>query len=124
LGADTRASYPPKYKLSPNDWTGKVYDKLPHGFFASIAGTVHTCHAVSSQLAVELENLTGAFKVDEVRFAINAARFYERNIIAGDRLHARFGLSLFQWQSLPIGSTVFKRGEALISRISIPIPAP
>jgi hypothetical protein len=66
-------------------------------------------------------NLTGAFKVDEARFAINAARFYERNIIAGDRLHARFGLSLLQWQTLPIDSTVFKKGEALIKRISVPV---
>jgi len=121
LGSDTRASYPKKYKLSPNDWTSKIYDKLPHGFFASIAGTIHTCHAVSSQLAVEMGNLTGAFKVDEVRFAINAARFYERNIIAGDRLHARFGLSLFQWQTLPIDSTVFKGGQALIGRIPVPV---
>jgi hypothetical protein len=121
LGSDTRASYPKKYRLSPNDWTSKIYDKLPHGFFASIAGTVHTCHAVSSQFAVEMGNLTGAFKVDEVRFAINAARFYERNIIAGDRLHARFGLSLFQWQTLPIDSTVFKAGQALIGRIPVPV---
>jgi hypothetical protein len=120
LGSDTRASYPKQSKLSPNDWTGKVYD-LPHGFFVSIAGAVHTCHAVSSQLTVEMGNLTGAFRVDDVRFKINQARFYERNMIAGDRLHARFGLSLFQWQTLPIDSTVFRAGEALIKRIPVPI---
>ena len=120
LGSDTRASYPKNASLPPNDWTGKVYD-LPHGFFVGIAGTVHSCHAVSSQLAVEMGKLTGAFKVDEVRFAINDARFYDRIMIAGDRLHARFGLSLFQWQNLPIDSTVFKAGEALIERIPVPM---
>jgi hypothetical protein len=121
LGSDTRGSYPKNAKLSPNDWTGKVYDKLPHGFFAGIAGTVHACHAVSSQFAVEMGKLTGAFKVDEVRFAINEARFYERNIVAGDRLYARFGLSLHQWQTLPTDSTVLKKGEALIKRIPVPM---
>lgn len=120
LGSDTRASYDKRYNLGPNDWTSKVYS-LPHGCFTSVAGTLSECHGVSSQLAIEFEKLGNNFELDEARRAINEARFYEYCQTAGDRIHAKFGLSLSEWQKLPRDAAVYQGGVNIFKRIPIKV---
>ncbi len=118
LGADTRGSYDAVHRLSPNDKISKTYD-LPHDFFLNFAGTINSCHSVSAQMAFEFSNLRDHFEIDHVRFAVNGARFYERNMIAGDQIHAAFGLSLADWQRLPLDSRVYSGGKAIIRSVPI-----
>ncbi len=118
LGSDTRGSYEKVHNLGPNDWTSKVYD-LPHGCFMSVAGTLSDCHGVSSQITIEFGKLGNNFELDEARRAINDARFYEYCQIAGDRIHAKFGLSLSEWHKLPRDAAVYQGGVNIFKRIPL-----
>jgi hypothetical protein len=120
LGCDTRASYDAVHHLGPNDWTSKVYD-LPHGCFLNIAGALHECHGVSSQLTAEFDKLAEKFELDEARNAINEARFYEYRQIGGERIYAKFGLPLSEWHKLPKDAAVYQGGMNIFKRLPLQV---
>jgi len=120
LGCDTRASYDAAHHLSPNDWTGKVYG-LPHECYLVVAGHLHECHDVSSHLTAEFEKLGEKFELDEAINAINESRFYEYRQKGGDRIFAKFGLSLSDWHKLPHDAAVYQGGMNIFRNLSIPL---
>jgi len=120
LGWDTRASYDAAHHLGPNDLTGKVYD-LPHGCFVDIAGALHECHSVSSQLTVEFGKFGEKFELDEARNAINEARFYEYRQIGGERIFAKFGLPLSEWHKLPKDAAAYQGGMNVFKRLPLQV---
>ena len=118
LGCDTRASYEAEHHLNPNDWTSKFYD-LPHNCFAIVAGTLAQCHDVCLHLTAAFKNLKEPFELDAARNAINEGRFSKYRQKAEDRILAKFGLSLADWQRLPHNAAVYRGGTNIFRNLSI-----
>jgi hypothetical protein len=120
LGFDTRASYEKKLKLGPNDFTSKAY-RLPHGSFLLVAGMLHEGQTISSELGSRIGNLRENFQLDDIRNALNSARYRHRDHLADDKMRAKISLPLLDWQSLPLDSSILSEGKKIID--SIPIKA-
>ena len=120
LGCDTRASYDARHHLGPNDWTSKTYS-LPLSCFVVVAGAIHEAHEVVSHLTAEFGKLGSPFELDEARNAINEGRFYAYRQKGGDRIFAKFALSLSDWHRLPRDASVYKGGMNIFRNLSIPV---